>query len=314
MQRLLRSTPFRFAIKIAASLLLIALLFRSAPPKEVMLELGRLPIGALAAGAVITMLSWLLSAVRLQRLMPEARMGTVVMVTLSSMFYSVILPGQVAGEAVKAYRLGRTHGALGRAAAATVLDKLIAILALFVIATLMAPFATGLPVQLRWLLLAASVALGLALLLMFDPRFTGRWKRVIATIRFQRLRDGALKLLDTASGIARRPRPLAENFGMAVVFHACCIAVHPLIASHLGIELSIANWTLVYACVALLLIVPISFAGLGLREGGYVGLLGVLGVPADRALSLSLVFFGYLLLGAFLGWLVELFADKPPSA
>jgi glycosyltransferase 2 family protein len=63
---------------------------------------------------------------------------------------------------------------------------------------------------------------------------------------------------------------------------------------------------LVYAGVSLLVLLPITVAGLGLREGGYVGLLGLFGVGAADALSLSFVLFAYALCGAFVGFLVEM--------
>jgi len=51
---------------------------------------------------------------------------------------------------------------------------------------------------------------------------------------------------------------------------------------------------------------PISIAGIGLREGGYVGLLAIFGIAATPALSLSLSLFAYTLVGALLGWIAEL--------
>ena len=54
------------------------------------------------------------------------------------------------------------------------------------------------------------------------------------------------------------------------------------------------------------MLLPISVAGIGLREGGYLGLLAFFGVNRETALALSFAFFGYLLFGALLGGATEL--------
>lgn len=61
-----------------------------------------------------------------------------------------------------------------------------------------------------------------------------------------------------------------------------------------------------YASVSVLMLLPISVAGIGLREGGYVGLLALFGVSSDTSLALSFTFLGYALFGALLGGALEL--------
>jgi len=104
----------------------------------------------------------------------------------------------------------------------------------------------------------------------------------------------------------RHPRRLVLCFLAALGFHGLNVAIHVVLGRAFGIDLSVAAWCLVYAGIALLLLLPVSIAGLGVREGGYVGLLAVFDVPANQALSFSLVFFAFTLLGALLGWIAEL--------
>ncbi len=94
-------------------------------------------------------------------------------------------------------------------------------------------------------------------------------------------------------------------FSVCVHFHGLVIAIHMVLARGLAIDLPMTAWVLVYAGMALLLLLPISIAGIGLREGGYVGLLAIFGIAATPALSLSLVLFAYMLFGALLGWITN---------
>jgi uncharacterized membrane protein YbhN (UPF0104 family) len=79
-----------------------------------------------------------------------------------------------------------------------------------------------------------------------------------------------------------------------------------LLGDALGIKLQWVDWTVVYAGVSLLMLLPISVAGLGLREGGYVGLLALFGYKASAALSLSFAILGASLVAALVGGGLEL--------
>ena len=54
------------------------------------------------------------------------------------------------------------------------------------------------------------------------------------------------------------------------------------------------------------MLLPLSVAGLGLREMSYVALLGLFGLDPATAIAMSLMVFGCLLLNAAAGALAEL--------
>ena len=62
------------------------------------------------------------------------------------------------------------------------------------------------------------------------------------------------------------------------------------------------------AVVSLLQSLPISIAGIGVREGAYLYLLQLQGVPGASALALSLTVFGIHMLIALAGGLLQLYS------
>ena len=56
---------------------------------------------------------------------------------------------------------------------------------------------------------------------------------------------------------------------------------------------------------------PVSVAGIGLREGAFIGSLGFLGVSGERAIALSFGVFALMAFGAMVGWIVDI-ADRAP--
>ena len=149
------------------------------------------------------------------------------------------------------------------------------------------------------------------------PRSRSALLRIAASLPWARIRELPARLANGLDRVLQRRRALAANVAAALAFHVLCIAVHACLGPALGISLPFAHWAVVYACVSVLLLLPVSVAGLGLREGGYMGLLGLFGVASEPALSLSLVLFGFLLLGASAGLITELAAPRvqprPPA-
>jgi hypothetical protein len=103
----------------------------------------------------------------------------------------------------------------------------------------------------------------------------------------------------------RKPWRLLASFLLALVFHALCVAIQWLLGQGLHIALTWGEWAIVYAGVSLLVLLPISIAGIGLREGGYVGVLALFGIASGSALAISFAVFGFTLLGAAIGGALE---------
>lgn len=74
-----------------------------------------------------------------------------------------------------------------------------------------------------------------------------------------------------------------------------------LLAKIIGLNILVLELVGVIIIVNLLIAMPISLNGIGIREFGFVGLLGLFNVPEAQALLLSFLDFGITLIGAFIG-------------
>ena len=296
----------RVAAKVAVSAALLAWLLSRTPLQELAAALARLTPAALALGLVLSFAAWWLSGVRLWTLAFEFPLHDVVRMTWIGLYYGTVLPGQVAGDVVKAYRLSTRQSVPGRAAAATLVDRALAVLALFALGAAAAPWVPQAPRMLGVTLAALTVAGFAALGVMLHPRVRRALASGLSSASSTGIRALPGRLAMGLEDVMGHPGRLLANAGLAVGFHALCLAIHLAIGASLGIALSVSAWMLVYAGVSLLMLAPVTVAGLGLREGGYVGLLGLLGVSAADALSLSFVLFAYALCGALVGFLVEI--------
>jgi uncharacterized membrane protein YbhN (UPF0104 family) len=86
---------------------------------------------------------------------------------------------------------------------------------------------------------------------------------------------------------------------LSILSHALTAVAVYTFARGLQLDLSVWDCLALFPAVILVTIIPISFAGWGLREGAMVAFFGFAGVDPDTALALSLAF-GVTLLAAAL--------------
>ena len=84
------------------------------------------------------------------------------------------------------------------------------------------------------------------------------------------------------------------------------ISIIILFSHELGIILPLADWCWTVGLVSIAVLIPITFGGVGVREGTFAGVLSLQGVPIEKSIALSIAVFSISLLAAFIGGILEL--------
>jgi uncharacterized protein (TIRG00374 family) len=105
---------------------------------------------------------------------------------------------------------------------------------------------------------------------------------------------------------AVRAETITQVIAFALAAQMISLMAAYSLATALGVDVGILELAWVVGAVRLLVVLPISPSGLGVREGALVVLLGAYGVRGDEALAFSLLSFATseLLIG-LIGGLVE---------
>lgn len=213
-----------------------------------------------------------------------------------------ILPGGVAGDAVRVVRAAR-GGAddrwTGRAGQAVVLDRLsgqIVLFALAITGLLAAPFAFGAaPPGGAGLALLLALVAGLALAGWLALRCFGE-----RTARFRRAFGPVL-----AETFVRRGAWAIQG-GVSLAVVGSYLLVFALSAAAVGAPLGAAAVLLLVPLVLLSMLVPVSVGGWGVREAAAAAILPLAGLSAGEAFAASLVYGIASLVGALPGLVVLL--------
>ncbi len=280
-----------FVLKALISLVLLTLVVRRLNLSAVAEALSRLNWQTLLVAMLLYVLAHGLNGFKLQLLMAGRPLADMIRYTFVALYYGTVLPGQILGDAVKAYRLVRPGDDGAAVVAAVVVDKITGLAALLLItgvALLIDP--RGFPGAFPALSFALLLGLILALVVpLFVPL-------VPAAL------DNALgRFLRAWHASAGEWWPLIASFVTGIAFQVLAVIVVAYLGTGMGISLSFAAWVAVVGLVSLVLLLPITVAGIGLREGGLVVLLGFVGVAPADAVALSFALLAFTLLGALGG-------------
>jgi uncharacterized protein (TIRG00374 family) len=87
----------------------------------------------------------------------------------------------------------------------------------------------------------------------------------------------------------RRPGLLAAAFATGLLFQLLRCALVAIGAAAFGVHVPFLLFVVIVPVIILITLLPISIAGLGVREVGFVYLFGLAGISAEIALALSLL-------------------------
>jgi len=296
-------------LKIAVSLVLLAAVLAFTGWREVLARLGGAQAGWLAAALGSYLAGVLVRALRWQILLNGLgarglRIPRLVGLYFVSFFFNSFLPTGIGGdvmriaEAARARCLpgaggcgpGETVGA-ARAASSVVADRAVGLVATAILALLALPFAgTGVPwpIVATAAVIALGVPAGFALVAGREAAGLAWLGRRVPWLR--RLTEHRTVRETAAAFTAYRPRDLALAAGVSLLFSAINAITYACIGLALNIVLPLAYYMLASPIVTLVLLVPISFNGLGTRDGAYLLLFVPAGVTRDGALAMSLMY------------------------
>lgn len=278
------------------------------------LEVVALAILIVAGGRFFAALRWY---ILIRAMGSDAPYGRLVRLTFIGTFLHFLPAGAVALEVGRVYGLSRTTADLAGSLASVLAERVFGLLALILVAlTGIAVAPPGVPRVLSGL---AWVGFGLVALvstavMTATPRRV--LDRLLAGLRLDPVRARLAKLYDRLDSMRERPKLLAWSLAAALANTSFRILPAYLVALALGVTVSLPQLFIIVPIIVFAQQIPISVAGLGVREVGWVALLGVIGVPASDSIVLSLVLVGCVLVAALPGaWLYARHGlDAPPSS
>jgi uncharacterized protein (TIRG00374 family) len=244
--------------------------------------------GWFVAAVLILMVGLVIAALRWSLLLEGAGVTHPRLDTVRAFFVGAfsnnVLPTAFGGDVARTAMVG--SGDMTRAATSVAVDRLSSIACLIALGTVAALFQPGdVPHELRVSMLAVAVAVVLALAALAGIL---RSRRIAALVP-QRLRPVAGVAAATLRAYSGNRRLVVGALVLGLLYQAITIVEGVWLARAIDLDLSASLLAVAVPLVTALTLFPVSVAGFGVREGGFVALLGTANIDSGSATALSLL-------------------------
>lgn len=301
-----------FLGKLLVSGLLLAVLFWRADRATFLRTLQVLPLKVFLGCLGLYALGYLISTIRWQRLLLAEGIRLpfwrLTLVYFEGAFFNLFLPTLVGGDIVRGYAIYKITRGHDASIASILVDRLSGFAAMIALALGALALAYGRirDPQVAVMILAVAAAFGLTIAVLLHDRVKERASgllRLVGLARFQAKLQGLVDALHRYRG---HHWALWQAVLLSTVLQALIIVTYYLIGAGLNLGVPIAYFFLYVPLITVVAMLPVSVAGLGVREGGAVYFFAKVGVDAATALTMSLAWFSLTLVVSSLGGLAFL--------
>ncbi|MFZ0582379.1 MAG: lysylphosphatidylglycerol synthase transmembrane domain-containing protein [Candidatus Acidiferrales bacterium] len=305
-QRSWTRTALRTTLQYGGSALILYLLFRLLPGKQVWKALGLLPARLWFLVLVGYLAAHIVGATKYQLVLNLGGAGILgrqaARCYFAGLFGSLFLPSLIGGDILRmamALRMSRSKAGVVLGSLVDRITDFTSLALLAAIGTLLVPGALNEANRKIFFAIAVAGGVGLLIVAIVVAMFPARRFSVRTRRRFVRLRRAWRSIL-------RRPSAMLRALGMSVIVQITFIFLNVQLAEACGLHLRYRVWLFAWPLAKLSAVVPITQAGIGVREAALAALLLPFGAPAVLAVAAGLAWDAVVVGGAIAGGIFAL--------
>ncbi|MBT6842763.1 MAG: flippase-like domain-containing protein [Candidatus Melainabacteria bacterium] len=306
-------------IKYIAGILILVLVLNNSNLTDVLDLFRSVDYLLIAANLPVFIVGIAINSYKWNLLIPSYRFSTLFTSNLIAAYYSVFLPGQVASEGLKIYRLkDHKENDLPRLTCSVFVDKLIGVIGLLIVGSVGILLSSH-KEKLMPILYAFGLTISAVLFLIFNTAL------IIKIFRFlsksltklqimKKLDELLLSFENSFNEILHGQYILIiKTILLSIIFQTINIFGNFIVAKAIHIELPFVDFLWIIALISIALVLPITIGGLGIRELSFVGIFKFLALPIEAALAFSIAGYGMLIYHSSFGYLVDLIWGVKPD-
>jgi len=306
------SKAWQFGLKLAVSIGLLALLLSRTDLQAIGTLFRSLQIPIFFGSVLLYLVAQLLSTIRWRCLLRAEKIylpfWRLILLYYEGMFFNLMLPTAIGGDLIRGYQVSRLTERREASMASILVERLSGFVALAIIACIAiipAHARVGDPFVL-WLTAGSAAGMVALVASLLSDRLQTLFFRLLHSVGLGRFHDVIHRLYEAIQQYWTHRRALLLALGLSLVLQSLVITIFYLISLALNLSVPFLYFFLFVPLMSVIAMLPISIAGLGLREGSAVYLFTKVGLDAAGAISLSLLWFAVTALCSALGGIVFL--------
>lgn len=290
--------------KIFISFALIGLIFYKIDFSEWFTIIKSADLVGLSLAFVLVVFSILISTIKwrilLSRLDVQVPIGKLTTSYFVGLFFNNFLPTSIGGDVARIYHVGKYTGKKTEAAASVIVERILAGFALGLTALLAIFISFDRSKSfLGWIIIFLLLCTAFLFLSMSRPSLDFIKRRLFPSLF--NVKEKAGDVVEAIHHCSLDKKLVFWVLIWSLIFQMVVVLTNYLIFRSLGVEVPLVYCLIFIPLISALSLLPISFNGLGIREGGYIFFFSQIGLNMTQAVSASLVFFVLVVLTSLIG-------------
>ena len=238
--------------------------------------------------------------VPLSRLLSAYMVGT---------FFNNLLPTTIGGDTVRAYDTVPYSRSMVKSFAVVLVERITGVVALVTIASLALLLEIKIVGNIPLIWVSVLILLGLifGIILVIQPKVADKIGKIFNLPLLNKIK-GKVKEAHQAIVVYKKEKKRCwGNMIYAFLLQINVILHYYLISVALDIEINPIHFFLIIPIITVILMVPLSINGIGVRENAFVIFLSKFGIEAAEAVALSWIAYGMVVVWGIIGALIYAF-------
>lgn len=308
---------FNFFIKLGVSIFLIVFIFSKVSFSDIFKILQSFNLFYILISLFFVILCYIINSIKWKMLLDyfgfRKRFFSLFKLNLIAIFYGLVLPGgQITGEAVKCFKIiKRNNGnGKGRLIITVLMDKITGFIG-FIILGLIGILLSDKQVSEYRNILMAFIFFSLVsifFLFLFNEKISIIVKKIYLFLfkKESKIKELIERGIDLIFAYKNAYDVLLLSVVYGILFQFFNTLIVYFLALSIKVDVSLINLLWIVSLVNMVLIIPVTILGIGLREWSLVYFLGLINISYGESLSLSMLIFFVLLFIGLLGGIIEL--------
>ncbi len=263
------------------------------------------------SGYLFSILRWqlLLSAQKIKVPLPKLLSSYIV-----GTFFNNLLPTTIGGDTVRAYDTVRySHNAV-KSFMVVLVERTTGVMALVAIATAALLFEIKIigNIPLIWISVLVLLILIFGLILVIQPKAAEKIGRLFNLPLLNKIKLKAKEAHQAITVYKKEKKRFWGNMLYALLLQINVILHYYFISRALGLDINPIHFFLIIPIITVILMVPVSINGIGVRENIFVIFLSKLGADAAGAVTLSWIAYGMVVIWGVIGGFIYAFRKTVP--
>ncbi|MDE7311632.1 MAG: flippase-like domain-containing protein [Eubacterium sp.] len=299
---------YRNILKLILSIIFLLIVWKKIYVYDLLYIIKGYPLGYLLLAFAVNLAVNLVGAFSLHAIYQKENVFRIFIITLKSNFYAIFLPGQILGETTKIFMLSSEYSTISERTSAVLVDKMLNIGAMAVTGcagAFLSPYLMNTGIK-KVLFLGLVIVLLLVAVWKNSRILLWLWKQLRRFAGCHSAISKAENFLNSWLSFSDKNRQLAYSTLWGIAYQLMIALGYYILGKGCGVYISFYDYCWINTFLTMILFLPVSVGGIGIREVTLSGLLGLLDVETEKAVAVSLLLLFIQVTRALLGGILLL--------